>query len=142
MNRVLLLGTIALAALLSGCPATGVGDPCVPQHPVFTGAPGEHVCPAGGPDSACFVGTEVYIETRSLQCRTRVCMVYHWDEFTNMDERNRRVYCTCRCGGPGDPSQLCQCPDQYVCNTVFVAGEPGIQGAYCIRSDTAGDGGT
>jgi hypothetical protein len=141
MRRVVSLIAVALLAVLGvGCAETGVGDPCVPVHPAFTGNPGEHACAAGGPDAGCFVGGEVYIETRSLQCRTRVCMVYHWDEFNAMEERNLRVYCTCRCGGEGDPSTFCSCPSGFVCATAFVAGEPGIRGNYCVRSDTPGIG--
>lgn len=148
MRRVvLLLGAAIVATIAAGCAESGVGDPCVPVHPPYTGGANEHPCPAGGPDAGCFVGGEVYIETRSLQCRTRVCMVYHWDEFAAPEERNQRVYCTCRCGGTdvADRSQFCTCPSGFVCATAFVAGEPGIRGSYCVRADTPGlvvDGGT
>lgn len=49
------------AAILGGCSATGVGDPCTPE-----------AIPTCG-----FASTEVYIETSSVQCRTRVCVVYN-----------------------------------------------------------------
>lgn len=51
---------LCLAAFGSlGCEAPGVGDPCEPEQ-----------IPEDG-----FKNTEVYLETRSLQCRTRVCLV-------------------------------------------------------------------
>ena len=141
MRRAIpLLAIAALAALVAGCAESGVGDPCVPVHPPYTGGATEHVCPAGGPDAGCFVGGEVYIETRSLQCRTRVCMVYHWDEFAAPEQRNLRQFCTCRCGGEGDPTSFCRCPTGFSCTTAFVAGEPGIRGAYCVRRETAPGG--
>jgi hypothetical protein len=50
-----------LAFTAVGCkPGTGVGDPCDPES-----------VPGGG-----FDRQEVYLETSSVQCRTRVCMVY------------------------------------------------------------------
>ncbi|MCA9582234.1 MAG: hypothetical protein KC416_10605 [Myxococcales bacterium] len=51
---------LGVAALSVGCEAPGVGDPCDPEN-----------VPAGG-----FVSREAYLETSSVQCRTRVCMVY------------------------------------------------------------------
>lgn len=44
-----------------GCAPVGQGDPCTPE-----------AIPGNG-----FVANEVYVETSSVQCRTRVCMVYH-----------------------------------------------------------------
>jgi hypothetical protein len=52
---------VTLGCPLSGCAPVGQGDPCVPES-----------IPANG-----FVTDEVYVETSSVQCRTRVCMVYH-----------------------------------------------------------------
>jgi hypothetical protein len=54
-----LLATTAIAA----CDPPGVGDPCTPE-----------VQPVAGTWSY----GEVSVETRSLQCRTRTCMVYHF----------------------------------------------------------------
>jgi hypothetical protein len=62
----------ALAALLSvavltgtGCNATGIGDPCVPEQeylPTFVG----------------FDENEVSVESKSFQCQTRLCLVNHF----------------------------------------------------------------
>src|SRR5688572_13208614 len=62
MPRFHVVVAVLLASLsLVACEAPGVGDPCEPEE-----------VPENG-----FQETEVYLETRSLQCRTRVCMVNH-----------------------------------------------------------------
>lgn len=58
-STTLSLAAFALLAL-SGCQTSGVGDPCVPQ-----------AIPAGG-----FNAKDIVIETTSVMCRTRVCLVY------------------------------------------------------------------
>ena len=62
MNRILssTMWILAAFSMLAGCTAPGIGDPCIPES-----------IPEGG-----FVGSEAYLETSSVQCRTRVCMVY------------------------------------------------------------------
>lgn len=135
MRRVLLpLLVVALSMLALSCGESGVGDPCNPQHPPLPD--GGAQCPNAPPGSDCFLGTELYLETRSLQCRTRVCMVYHWSEREQVPgEQARRVFCTCRCGGEGDPTAFCTCPSGFRCTVAFVAGEPGIRGSYCVRCE-------
>jgi hypothetical protein len=102
----------------------GVGDPCLPARP-----PPPPSCGDGG----CFQGSEIYVETRSVQCRTHVCIVNHWDEEAAPEQRDEYSYCTCRCGGPGAADELCACPEGFDCMTVFITGEIGLQGAYCVR---------
>ena len=70
---------LGLAALLvAGCGELGVGDPCAPQRP------GGLPCPSpDGGTSGCFAGTEIYIETQSLACRSRICVVYKYSEETD-----------------------------------------------------------
>ncbi len=145
-----LIGFGAVAML--GCGELGVGDPCAPQRP--GGRPCDPRSMNAADREGCFRGTEVYIETQSLQCRSRICLVYRYDEVSdtmNVDgnvasrgERPRRVYCTCRCGVPAslrastDESVLCKCPEGFTCQT-DVAGEqypPGVRGSYCIRQGT------
>src|SRR4051812_7110989 len=46
---------------LQGCSTPGVGDPCLPEQTPATG----------------FQDSESYIESSSVQCETRVCIVYH-----------------------------------------------------------------
>jgi len=60
-----LLGTGILLASLPGCADEGVGDPCTPEQefdPSFTG----------------FDEKEVNVESKSFQCRTRICLVNHF----------------------------------------------------------------
>jgi hypothetical protein len=49
-----------LCGVLTGCTTSGVGDPCDPES-----------VPEDG-----FGRDEVFLETNSVQCRTRVCLVY------------------------------------------------------------------
>ena len=134
-------------AAIAGCEAPGVGDPCSPE-----------AVPEGG-----FVATESYLETSSVQCRTRVCAVYQLNGVPNfigpdingdgapdqtcdptteacadVAETEQRVYCTCRCDAPSDVGQasLCDCPDGFSCLEVSTQGGPGVRGSYCIRSST------
>ena len=58
-----LMGFVAFALLMSACADTGVGDSCVPEQ-----------VPAGG-----FLASETYLETSSVQCATRVCLVRELD---------------------------------------------------------------
>jgi hypothetical protein len=133
-----LLYACALAVLAAGCGSQGVGDPCNPQHPALED--GGRECPLA-PGASCFLGGEIYIETRSLQCRTRVCMVYKWEEASFPTERSLRTFCSCRCGGEGDPASFCSCPEGFSCTTAFVAGDPGIRGSYCVRNEILPDAG-
>ncbi len=148
MNRMLASTMWILAALtvFAGCTAPGIGDPCIPES-----------IPMGG-----FVGSEAYLETSSVQCRTRVCMVYQLDgipfggtdgtttcrsdadlianpDCASREETDARVYCTCRCDAPPESSaSLCDCTEGFAC--VEVINQPGaglgIQGSYCVKDGT------
>ena len=65
----LLLGVLAIAGVAtvaaSGCKATGVGDPCVPEQ--------EYNADFNG-----FSADEVNVESKSFQCQTRLCLVNHF----------------------------------------------------------------
>lgn len=140
------LWLLALVAL-SGCPNTGIGDPCTPENP-----------PLGG-----FLPGEAYLETSSVQCRTRVCMVYQFGSAIALDPTesseectarggdpaicaglppeqtiDERVYCTCRCstaGGSNTPT--CECPGGFTCvDNLLTLGGDGIRGGYCVRNET------
>lgn len=144
------VGLCALFAL--GCGSSGVGDPCAPARPN-----GQPCNPDQGDagTAGCFLGTEIYIETQSLQCRSRICLVYRFAEAASNPvparaaaERAEHVYCTCRCGVPPnlqattDPSVLCTCPDQYTCLS-NLAGDQypnNVRGSYCVRSTTVRPG--
>ncbi len=61
-----LFATAAVAVISgTGCSATGVGDPCIPEQeydPTFAG----------------FDEHEVNVESKSFQCETRLCLVNHF----------------------------------------------------------------
>jgi hypothetical protein len=140
------LAAASLVGLLVGCEAPGVGDPCTPEQ-----------IPAGG-----FVASEAYLETSSVQCRTRVCMVYRLagiPQFqlpdgsfscdvagpdgascATQEDTEARVYCTCRCDAPqGASATLCDCPeDTHSCVEVIDNEKAGlgVRGSYCVRNGT------
>jgi hypothetical protein len=61
-RSVSLLGTCSLMALLFvGCATPKVGAPCLPEQVPETG----------------FAESESYVESSSVQCETRVCLVFH-----------------------------------------------------------------
>lgn len=135
------LPTVALAAALGlptlGCEAAGVGDPCEPES-----------VPAGG-----FDAEERYLETSSVQCRTRVCLVYeldgdprkiigdpdtcpdNGDDCVTEQDVADRIFCTCRCDAPTDEARECECPDGFSCSEILDIGSDGIRGSYCVRDD-------
>ena len=139
----LLMGLAAMAVM--GCSDDDVGSPCAPSRPQGQRC---DVNSGDGGTAGCFQGSEVYIETQSLQCRSRICLVYRFSEATAVraTEAANRVYCTCRCGVPEslrattDPSVLCQCPTGFTCVT-NLAGEQYsevVRGSYCVRTSTIG----
>lgn len=151
---------LAGVAVVPGCDADGVGDPCIPEDEysdTFSG----------------FAVTEVNTESRSFQCRSRMCLVNHFqgrvscpygqsDEQAASDPRcalpggsepvltavkpqlvGRRtddaVYCSCRCAGPDPSARYCECPSGFSCSPVvpdFGVGEAQLPGSYCIRAES------
>jgi hypothetical protein len=85
-----LAAVAAVSALPAACQSGGVGDPCTPEQ--------EYVAHFTG-----FNIAEAYIESRSFQCATRLCLVDHFQG---------RVSCPLGqsaadiklCAGPGDTS--------------------------------------
>ncbi len=129
-----LWSSIALSS--GGCSTSGVGDPCTPEQ-----------IPEGG-----FVLNETYLETSSVQCRTRVCMVRNFKgdprlvpplcepgtstECHTEQEVDDAVYCSCRCRAPaGSDTPTCECPDGFICEDVLETGGVGIQGGYCVKAN-------
>jgi hypothetical protein len=124
--------------LMAGCEVEGVGDPCTPEN-----------IPTNG-----FQESEASIETSSVQCRTRICLVNKLqgdpscirDECPDSDPScalrcasrdaiENSVYCTCRCDGPPGTAEFCACPEGFVCQEIIsseTAGA-GIQGSYCVK---------
>ena len=122
----------------SGCQAVGVGDPCTPEN-----------IPADG-----FKDTEAYLETSSVQCRTRICIVYKLEgdpsctkegcaptdtacqmRCASKAQIDDSVYCTCRCDGPAGSAQFCKCAAGYECQPVITSDTAGagIEGSYCVK---------
>lgn len=154
MNRSLAQSLTAFAVALTaltaaGCSVEAVGDPCMPESiPVSAGGQG-------------FFQSEIYLETSSVQCRTRVCMINQLACNTTpcptnvLGNPNRicedivppadasncvsqaqvddSIYCTCRCDGPAGSADFCTCPDGFDCKQVLASGGVGIVGSYCIK---------
>lgn len=133
---------ILLPLALAACGEPPVGAPCLPEQ-----------VPADG-----FNDNESYIEASSVQCQTRVCMVYKLrgnpdlancetkdcaaDDITCMQTRcaaeseiKKRVYCTCRCGAPAGFAE-CECPEGFSCREILEGAEDSVNGSYCVRSST------
>jgi hypothetical protein len=142
-------GALALLGLvIAACADEGVGDPCIPETiPCVTDANGVKKCG--------FNLRESYIESSSVQCRGRLCIVHRLDNGTNdmlpADPTNAcdangqpagcvsdaqlsaSIFCTCRCGGPSTSLEFCDCPDGFRCDEVLTLGGDGIRGNYCVR---------
>ena len=123
MRRFLFItAAVALLAVAMGCTPEGVGDPCEPEScpPLYDMVTGELI------EGECgWVASEVYLEHFSLQCRTRVCMVYRagdglWEP-----------YCTRRCG-PG--AAIKGCGEKYKCTEVVTGATIGA-GCYCVHEE-------
>lgn len=134
----LAVGFVAVSFGTGGCTPSGVGDPCTPEE-----------IPSGG-----FEETEAYLETSSVQCRSRVCLVFKLsgdptkiisdDPMENtcqgndptcvrQEEVDNRVYCSCRCNAPeGSNTPTCSCPDGFRCAEILDIGGEGIEGSYCV----------
>jgi hypothetical protein len=150
VKRLLLLASALFVALLAACSTPAVGAPCLPEQVPQTG----------------FDDREAYIETSSVQCQTRVCMVYRLrgdprqgcvpsaapaatgtggsgaanagggKVCADPKEVLDRIYCTCRCNAGGTGFAECQCPDGYTCVDVLDQGGPGVRGGYCVKNGT------
>ena len=80
----------ALAALPAACQSGGVGDPCVPDEETDATFPGFHI-------------DESYIESRSFQCSTRICLVNHFQGRASCPLGQAQADVKA-CSGPGDTS--------------------------------------
>src|SRR5262245_32138904 len=89
-----LLSIAVLAGLPLACQSGGVGDPCTPEdeyNPQFSG----------------FAMAEEYIESRSFQCETRICLVNHFQGRVSCPLGQAAATIT-DCGGPSGPNDaLC-----------------------------------
>ncbi len=144
-KRFLLLMAALFVGLLAACSTPAVGAPCLPEQVPSTG----------------FADTEAYIETSSVQCQTRVCMVYRLKgdpragcvptgstgtggaggqtegkTCASAEDVANRIYCTCRCDTGGTGFAECSCPDGFTCVDVLDQGGPGVRGGYCVKNGT------
>lgn len=144
---VLGLCGVLMGASTFGCSTPAVGAPCLPEQ-----------IPESGFDSK-----EAYVETSSVQCETRVCIVYHLEgdprstcvasappagckmgdpgcapeKICATDEQTTsKVYCTCRCDSGKTGFAECECPAGFSCQQVLEQGADGVRGGYCVRTDT------
>jgi hypothetical protein len=151
--RIAFAVALLMASLSAvGCTDIGIGDPCIPE-----------TIPCAADGTGCgYKASEAYIEASSVQCRSRLCIVYKLDNGTAgaipSDPRNLctggakdqdgclstnqlldSVYCTCRCasGGVKTNQELCSCDDGFKCVPVLNLGGPGIVGSYCVKDAVA-----
>ncbi len=165
-SQSIFLFVTALSGLAAtGCPAGGVGDPCIPED--------EYTATFSG-----FGIGEANVESRSFQCETRVCIVNHfqgrvscpygYDGDPNSTTPNtshgqclipsspdpvtavvdaqllaRRadstVYCSCRCDGDDKSAKYCSCPNGYSCTPLVPNlgfGKTNLAGKYCLKNGT------
>jgi hypothetical protein len=140
------VGLIFLGLAAIACGEEGVGDPCTPE-----------TVPSKGGVSG-FEATESYIESNSVQCRSRLCIVHRLDNGTGgpadprkncadpryaadptcvrPDQLDKSVHCTCKCGGPKTVDH-CKCPGGFVCREILTLGPDGIRGSYCVKPQAA-----
>jgi hypothetical protein len=149
-----LLTLASIASTVHCDPALGVGDPCVPEQ-------------EGDATFAGFSEKEVNVESKSLQCKTNLCLVNHFRGRTDLPHGaetadlcvdaqcadrtvDDAVYCSCRCanakGETDDGSVYCTCPEDGFACTQLVAdiggANQGLTGAYCMKKGTAYDAAT
>jgi hypothetical protein len=142
-KSLLLFVSLVSTALWAGCATPKVGAPCLPEQVPDTG----------------FAESESYVESSSVQCETRVCLVFHLagdpeegcvprecgpkdkdcvaKKCADATEVSNRVYCTCRCDAKGSGFDECECPDGYSCTPVLEQGGPGVRGSYCVKTSTS-----
>ena len=116
--RILLLVSLCLAAFATGCATPAVGDPCLPEQ-----------VPEDG-----FDDSEAYVESSSVQCETRVCIVFKLDGDPRED-------CPARNSGacvPTDENNNCEnMPQVVTCATP----EQVEDRVYCTCRCDSGDTG-
>lgn len=121
--------------LMFACQESGVGDPCVPEDEYRVSFPG-------------YSKDEVFTESRSYQCESRLCLVNKFQGRTSCPYGREKsgpcrtpdgmlpieapvlpqlesrppevsVYCSCRCSGPDPGAPYCECPNGYSCEELL-----------------------
>lgn len=91
-----------------------------------------------------FVNDRTYVDMRSEQCETGVCLVDAASSTSawaceacsvTAEEIEDFTYCSCRCRTDGDTSRApCNCPSGYSCRTALgPEAPPSLAGGYCMR---------
>lgn len=142
------IAVIMTAAVVGiGCAEEMVGAPCTPETDK-------------GDFNASIEGTTYSIETRSVQCETRICVTK--TELNSTSDNNpadckanptqdncegtqlKFSFCSCRCkdennhtyqSNPDKYDYLCECPPNTLCEEVLTGIEEApdkIKGSYCI----------
>jgi hypothetical protein len=150
MSRSVVIAVVAVVAagiIGFGCAEEMVGAPCTPETDK-------------GDFNASIEGTTYSIETRSVQCETRICLTKTvLDEFAenspaaceatptldNCEGTQLKFsFCSCRCkdeenhtyqSNPDKYDYLCECPPNTLCEKVLTGIEEApdkITGSYCI----------
>ena len=105
------LSVVATVVVISstGCSATGVGDPCIPEQEYDPTFPG-------------FDYREVNVESKSFQCETRLCLVNHFQGRVSCPYGQNETASAafgltgsepCKQQKPGDQSSACCTPGIY-----------------------------
>jgi hypothetical protein len=135
---VLVAGLVGL-----GCKEEMVGAPCTPETDK-------------GEFNSSLQGTTYSIETRSVQCATRICLT-KTERVGNLEDckadptlencenlQDKFSFCSCRCkdaedhtyqSNPDKYDYLCECPPNTLCEEVLTKIEEApekIAGSYCI----------
>jgi hypothetical protein len=132
---------------LQACADEGVGEPCLPER-----------IPCSETNGCGYDPAESYLESSSVQCRSRLCIVHKLDNGKGTpgdptdvckgtaedgdncvpeEQLDQSVYCTCRCDGPKTSVEFCECPGGFECQEVLKLGGDGIRGSYCVRPAAA-----
>jgi hypothetical protein len=135
---------LGVAVICSGCPEEMVGAPCVPETDK-------------GEFNTAATGKTYSIETRSVQCETRICLT-RTETIADMteckasedledceDTQLKYSFCSCRCKDlegntlQSNPDKfdgvLCECPPNTLCEEVLgdIKEAPEkVSGSYCI----------
>jgi hypothetical protein len=106
---------LLVASALPGCKDQGVGDPCTPEQeydPSFLG----------------FDEKEVNVESKSFQCRTRICLVNHF---------RGRASCTYGQNGDGVNVGAAKSPGQHAADDQGACSVPGTKDKITGLTDPA-----
>ena len=135
MAAALFAAAVVAVISATGCSATGVGDPCIPEQEYDPRFPG-------------FDEREVNVESKSFQCETRLCLVNHFRGRVSCPYGQNQTASAadlaatgaggpCKNTKPGDQSNACCTPGIY--QPVCPAGSD--SSGNCLTTGGGGGGG-